>query len=103
MSKDSDTLSAEIFKLDITRSEEVLQMVVDLIFDRAVVDHEHTERYVDLCKKIHTRFRSSSKDNKGKHYIIFYEKKRREEKRRSPIPNSFYNFLRVFFHSHILF
>jgi serine/threonine protein kinase len=64
MSKDSDTLSAEIFKLDITRSEEVLQMVVDLIFDRAVVDHEHTERYADLCKKIHTRFRSSSKDNK---------------------------------------
>jgi hypothetical protein len=68
--------------------------------------------YADLCKKINTHIQLSSKDNKGKHYIIFCEKKRgrrgEEEKRRrgggrSPIPNSFHNILRVFFHSHVFF
>jgi len=55
-------LSEQILSLSIGRTEEILQMVVGLIFDKAVIEHNFSLMYADLCRKISDYLQAKAKE-----------------------------------------
>jgi hypothetical protein len=54
-----DKLSAQFLDLQIDRSEDILRMVVEMIYNTAVREHKYSLMYADLCKKISDHFQGT--------------------------------------------